>query len=1048
MALTTLNTIEQNVLTAYNNEALANLGQRLGSRGDTIKIVNFKLRDIFVDTSADIITAVVTNNGINNDISYKDNNGNIINLLTSTNASINSITPVENVGFDTSDYVTFSDIVITKSNSTYNFISKVMVGDEFNSILVLKFDGIDESNRNIAIITPAEEGYVNVYSLYSDTLNHSVENTSFTFDEVYSTIKACGTLDSVLEEFGNPTNADYDDTIGLQFEYYFSVLPKYVVDVYNTNEYDFGSYIGRKQEIVKTLLYSIREYVNGESVYNVSLPIDLTLQFYANSNTDEYYESLPITVNYDSNDDTAITSDSNFILAPADVTKTCLFKVTQMISDLYHLSFITNHLFTLPYIGVDSTGESIWYVDDKPTSINPKGQNIKNQNIVFYAVEQDAGQASTNWFNKTIRELKSFSTTSIDTGNNIESLDEVTFLYTLPSKTTPVGESTTTSYTFTTVLPNIDTLQAKYGDEFDTIIKNSLFVECIDARLSYYGDISGKTNEEIAQSSLAFTLTKSTSILTYITVLFTIEQQGNTYYWKVLTKSDNNNIALDFGSMLGVQSFADFYIQDSITPDDYEHKYLIFDSVPVRLKQSTDTDFSTVKEIYPAIRIDNHSYYTANEVEEQNQDTPSNMMIGYGDLNIVPKFIPANNINRTTNNTVKLNISSIDDKNNVDQHFKIYADDGKYYLNNREEQAFFNTNGVDILPKQTYISEVIDGKEVNITNTYPLFDFREVLTTNQTVLNRLSMFTIGKDGKVYNAFIGNTDSGDPNSVLHIGTSNNNLSMFKNTTLTNDTDKFNTYDRLSIDLPISTDFLTFTKDKAEDNLYYVNISVPHNHSSISTVTPTKQITSIYIKEITDDSSKKYDKYNYTFNPTTYFSSCSSFINTNNKTNVLICADYYTDQKDDVLTFTCTFELENSKFKLKEVEHILNQDSIPVGTTSISSTTSTRELNLRSFDTHAEYLINTIGLTNVIFDKDGDNKLNGTITSHINKLQNNLSGSGTIDTLTPSPEEDSDTDMTVNVALFDTDINPTLTSALTRYESTIDVLFDNDDTTPLA
>ena len=106
-------------------------------------------------------------------------------------------------------------------------------------------------------------------------------------------------------------------------------------------------------------------------------------------------------------------------------------------------------------------------------------------------------------------------------------------------------------------------------------------------------------------------------------------------------------------------------------------------------------------------------------------------------------------------------------------------------------------------------------------SVFPMFDFREVITTNQTAMNRLSLISVAKDGTTYNAYIGNSANANEEGTLYIGSSPTNYSMSGNKTVTNDYGNFETFKKINFELPYETKNLSIYKAA---NVYFAYMAV--------------------------------------------------------------------------------------------------------------------------------------------------------------------------------------------------------------------------------
>lgn len=104
----------------------------------------------------------------------------------------------------------------------------------------------------------------------------------------------------------------------------------------------------------------------------------------------------------------------------------------------------------------------------------------------------------------------------------------------------------------------------------------------------------------------------------------------------------------------------------------------------------------------------------------------------------------------------------------------------------------------------------------------PTIDTKELLQRNINILNRTNILGIGNDGKIYNSYFGTSFEDNDKSVLHIGTSKQNINIGTGTLLSYaNTLKFNTVSKLSVDLPVQCNETVTTNyniTKVSDNIY--------------------------------------------------------------------------------------------------------------------------------------------------------------------------------------------------------------------------------------
>ena len=159
MAIYDINTIQGDVNTSYGDEyikqALANLGQRQGLKGDAIQTQTFKISDVIFDSTNTIVPKLYIKgyyDAAKDVITYTADSDDIATPLM-TYALSDTVEGLELTNLYTlsSENVnlpgTYRDCKITKHKSTdsYYFIGQGMDHEETTSIVVLEFNenGID-----------------------------------------------------------------------------------------------------------------------------------------------------------------------------------------------------------------------------------------------------------------------------------------------------------------------------------------------------------------------------------------------------------------------------------------------------------------------------------------------------------------------------------------------------------------------------------------------------------------------------------------------------------------------------------------------------------------------------------------------------------------------------------------------------------------------------------------------------------------------------------------------------------------------------------------
>ena len=300
----------------------------------------------------------------------------------------------------------------------------------------------------------------------------------------------------------------------------------------------------------------------------------------------------------------------------------------------------------------------------------------------------------------------------------------------------------------------------------------------------------------------------------FITVFWQVVKNDNgTYSWKFIpnylfskTGNDKDLPALDLSSMMGLKDMVNYYLNNLYEPDKFLHSWLVFDPIFTSEKQTgISPEESLQKTFYPLFKVDASNYYDSNPIP--GSDLYNN------NLNIVPKFLKQKQNNTEIidfDNSGQSLIENINDIDVNDNYFNIDS--------NNEVSSVSKLNNGDYIPNSTE------------TDVYPIFDFREVLTFNQTLINRLDIVSFDKNKKAYHAFIGHDSESDP-SILTIGTSDKNKSMSNSQTLTDS--NFAMYDRICVDMPLNeTEDAKFEKliiNKDSNGNYFSIVTIDRNNT---------------------------------------------------------------------------------------------------------------------------------------------------------------------------------------------------------------------------
>lgn len=895
MAIHNLTTIQDSNLLydAYINEALANLGQRQGAHGDSINLESFMIGDIIDVTGVqDYINVGVSNPEENITLEFTSSTGESLEYIKNNSQEAQTeITPIEYIGEASKSEtpVKFGDVKVdkyTKDNEYEYFLFKGVLNiDDIETYIVVLQIPINDYNSNInnncngILIT---DKWILKYSssdvyLHTATLDEIKERIYNEFNNIDSVDALYNELKKVLTKPSYTINVEYFQN---KFIYYFAVLPSYVNRFYNNNNILLNGETTLRQSIFNELIKIITTFAFSNSIedditenklddnYVVKISKDFKFNYFVNSNTKEYLYSLDIPVLYTETPD-KININSNYIVAYSVYNKVSNFKFTvnytgsannETTEDIENknITISVSKEYTLPYIAtVVETDENdniiydtnhiaetkeVWFVNDVPTNVSPIGKDAGNPNIMLMVYDYDT-TVTDGSVNPSIKVKHTFSDKQVrniaDLFTNIDYNNKITLAYKFDSnkanltdqQTEVLGNSEYTLFTYDLPIVSIDVLK-QYKYIWEVIAKNTLVMLSIDSRFLTIPN----TNNTF--TSLHDVINAGTDTTSYVTVFLHIvkrEEETNTsvetYEWEIinnetLTDSDGEySVALDLGSMLGIQNLVNYYTNTKYEPDTYFFDHLVFEKINSEIKQE---QVDETKFIFPVLKVDNGTYYN---------QTNTN---GSNDANFVPKFLLDTFVeydNSFSGNRIKTIYDAPINNPRLQELFAIGTDSTiSDVLKSPASNDYIPANGKLNSNTRDYFKDV-----------YPIFDFREVITNNQTGLNRISLMGVDMNKTVYHGYFGHDATNTNNfDILTIGSSTTNWTLSNNLTVTADYDNFAKYAKLRLDMPTEETKLLF--NKYNDGKYFSIVTLEDLNTINADVIETdniKTVTSPYL-----------------------------------------------------------------------------------------------------------------------------------------------------------------------------------------------------------
>lgn len=825
----------------YILQSLANLGQRLSVKGDSISTNSFLFSDLFysgntygfddyigeIDLEDDNIIFKVldrTNFSIietigmpfvNNLIILKDNNKFVLdtpinNIDEYKNCIIKNNLTNYTIKLDCYTNNKIVEIFICDFNKyTYNIEESIKIKCYNDNIIAyhLLYDVLyNKYELNVFIINNKLNDLEYIKENINELLNNNDKINKFSTKYIYDNL--------ILNKFKkiqnkNKLEIDYSNKF---FTVSKTVINYLGIDTLKTDIENFNNDVNILFKNIKQL-FSNKTYLENNDGFHHQLLIELYKNIYAVSKYSKVYIPINYKLNYYCNSNNKFEIYSNvkdiivkFIEPELSVktvndfydndsilvntygsTKTILYNYEiEYDNTLNNVNKIINNInivqkYVLPYINKDY----LWVVDNITTEIKAKGIDAGNPNLIIV-------------YNKSCK-LNDFE---ILAGAKKQEL-----LTNVPWKLTQtyinIGNISNKYILNDTLdiancwIPNLEFISKDKIESFTELFKYSIIVS-----ISSYNCIEINNSEELYdENSLITTFWQYDEINNVFSVI-----KNNSL------KNSNNIIpALDLTTLSNIDNITKFHINNTVIkePDKYTHSWLVFDKAYITLK---NTQSSGKRNIYGTLRNYKASYISNDSIQYNN------------DLNLILQY---------TENVVGAEENNISSVGQIGQPY--------YYLStvNNSYIAIESTNRL-----YTYHDNLKKYHEYIPNTNVPLFNLKEMLIQNINTLNRVNILSIEYENEdisyLYNGYFGTSFDEDRKARLHIGTSNTNINIGNNTLLNkSDNNKFKTHTYLDIDLPyinmngvlnLSYELNTYHPINVYDNIWNVKTPIQEVNST--------------------------------------------------------------------------------------------------------------------------------------------------------------------------------------------------------------------------
>lgn len=797
MSIFTPNNIQTGVTTTYTDEylkeALANLGQRKGAKGDGLSNGKIQVSD-FDKTITDYLQLTYTSE--NNIIKFLNGN-NVIKTIDVSNNVLNSNFTISEKIDNNVEY--FSDVNIYKTNSGYFSVFNGRQLDENSKISEVNV--IEITNNNTIVGTAfIKENIINFcFSSNKDKTikNYIINSENPSLDSLYNLIANCKSISEVNEVL--QINEDDSIIVNASEDYHYSnleayinIFPYYIKNIYVQNKYFLNEtdfILGLKYRILADICIKLYNYAIENSIesviislkqsYSIKIPVKFVIDYVYNDTTQIPYLSYTTHVLFTNLDHFNVIPELNFIAADFETSDNASNRLVAIqftiIDDSEFIDTINvNILFEYPYIDKsDDSSFDTWFINGENTEIRAVGKDAGTPNILLVSFTDNSSskdeKASYDSYPITVNVEHTYFDDTIDYDEVLSLFYNDTvdcdFYYSLdPSDI--IGTSDRNLYKFTIKLPSPEKILS--DNRYERLFVNSLMIVCVDLKIS---------DTIISSHTLQQKIHGSSDKTSYITLYYHLLEENNTLEWKPIynpafTNIDNAELqpVFDFTTLAGVRDIVPYIVIDSLEPDKYFHQFLVFDGVGSAYKQSDQQLYGSSSKYYPILKTDPAEYYKIGEIDYLNN------------LQFVPKFVRENIVTineegRISNVSDSPTISSEKiDLFNIDSESKI--------------DGVFNDNG-DYIPSSN-------------TDAYPIFDFREVLGNNLSILNRVSILGLDKNGKVLHAFLGNDIDLNNKNILKLSSNKNSANLRHNKSITQDYSNISEFDKFIVEMPIQFD----------------------------------------------------------------------------------------------------------------------------------------------------------------------------------------------------------------------------------------------------
>lgn len=807
MAIQSINTLQNadnynDVAKEYLLESLANLGQRYNVKGDSISMNSLYLTSLFSFTEEDLSELCV--------VISKTEGGEYRIYLVNKHEISRPILPEQTIS-TTNDILELSEFkvdnklysnVIFESGDLYNTIS----GREDVSLILGRINFFKERfNRNSGMLEEGvrvykkhlsvyEEKYLLVhvklqadftymvdvyastenieYLFESDIFNYvrSIDFDYFNVTDMFTRIVSDSCMyesqritisQSFLNWLSNKNDQDlFENNILYSFTDDNKNLYQETKERYSVSE--FGSLPDIYKKILINLYDAAKLHDSGSDKLYIPLldkdgnPYAISYTYNTNKEEEVYFSGKEIevryVVDYITDDWMTLNIDDyrgTAFTYTANSEKVSFFFFESKIDNDCVIDIKVKKISTLPYI--DDNG--YWVINDISTGIYARGINAGNPNFIIVETTNNGDGYNIIVGAKKEELLKQLTwekrTAKVEPLERIN-LDNLSF------------KSEYDYFSVNCCIPTLAKIPQINRKNWMSQMENSIIicvspVSCIEFNSYDSTDNINYTADDVYNIYGEYGI---------ITTIWAIDDKKEEFDY--IRKSGNAYAAADFNYLSNINNLIQYAVKniEPLHPDNFEFTKLVFDPASATLKNNTQE--------YKANIYGNIGNKLSTEYNISNYNNDLNLTIKYND--VILKSREGRNIEYITQ-----------------------SGDVRYFNTTYNKGDSNSTNIVTNSLYNYYEKGFYKGYNEYIPNyNVPTVDYSEVLTRNQTLLNRLNILSFDSTGTSYLSYIGTSIDYDKN-ILTIGTTETNINMGTDTLIgENERSSFVKQNKLHID----------------------------------------------------------------------------------------------------------------------------------------------------------------------------------------------------------------------------------------------------------